>query len=218
MTSFIYTNAGNVRPRFQHVDNHLPGNAFVFVDTLKIFKKYKVTGNGVQPFKMALDLFAPALGAYSGKIPCILRPCWSESTVIDNGYSANEIEQRLMTTYRKNGFATWYQRRDRDDEISVMGRMIQPVVEISDDEEEEEEEEQIAKASQGKATAQGKTTGQEKMATQEDSTQEETLEESLEEDYTEEEYTTGHRVSSSKKRKRSTTKVTTSTKRTKKGR
>lgn len=100
--------------------------------------KYKVRGNGVQPLKMTLRLFPFVLGTYPGPVLCILRPWYS--VVIDNGYNPDDFEQKLMQTYRKNGFATWYQRRDRYDEISVMGRLLEPVLQISDGEDENGDE------------------------------------------------------------------------------
>lgn len=126
ITRFIFNKTGDVSDKFGHVSHELTSNAFVFIDTYKLYTQFRIRGAGVQPMRMLLDLLPQVLGeADQVEIPCILEPAHSAGTVIDNGMSSVEIEAKLMKSYRKSGFDVWVQGDPEDDSsMSVMGRTV----------------------------------------------------------------------------------------------
>lgn len=198
MVNMIFNKNGSVSEKFQHVAGSFDAEMLVFIDTLKIDDKYRISGNGVQPFRMALELLPQVLGDDRGQVPCVLRAWYSNSAIVPgkkyNAKEALNIEAKLKRSYSRNGFEVVYNRDKKvKGDITVMGRLI-------DCTPRNEEADEAA-------------------STDSESIQEikrEAFEESIEEEYVEEETTGGHRISS-KKRKR-VTKSTSSTKRTKKSR
>ena len=131
---FIWTKIGNVRARFRNVFTELSSSdTFVVIDTLHLYDEHVVSGAGRQPMRMTLEML-PQVVNDDEEVPCILRPCHIQGTDFGNGYTAEQIEAKLMGSYSRNRFEVWFQKNhEKDEEISVMGKLLE--VDSSTDEE-----------------------------------------------------------------------------------